>query len=394
MRILLAADTYYPHVNGASYFAQRLAQALHQKNHTVAVVAPSQSFANTKTYIDDILVYGIRSIPVFFYRDFRFSAFAADATFQNILTEFQPDIVHLQAHFYVNRKVFKASRKNNLPIVATNHFMPENLVHYLPVPEFMRNIVKNWAWRDFASIYNQVGRITTPTETAADLIRDKVKLPVEAISCGIDLQKFDRSQPTADLRERYALPNQPILLYVGRLDREKNLDTVLRAVALARQQTQFHFVIAGTGAERQRLEKLARELKIAEHVTFAGFVPNADLPALYLLASCFIIAGIAELQSIVTMEALAAGLPVLGVNAMALPELVHDGENGFLFELADISGLSAKITKILADPDLQKKFGSASLDIIAKHDITTTIAAFEQLYHEQIARAQSGAKSN
>lgn len=392
MRILLAADTYYPHVNGASYFAQRLAQSLHQKNHTVAVVAPSLSFANTKGHVDDVLVYGIKSVPVFFYRDFRFSAFASDADFQQIIADFKPDIIHLQSHFYVNRKLL-AANQNKIPIVATNHFMPENLVHYLPFPNSVREMVKNWAWRDFARIYNQVGRITTPTESAANLIRDKVQLPVEAISCGIDLQKFRRSYETTYLRERYALPDEPTLLYVGRLDREKNLDTVLRAVALAAQQFQFHFVIAGTGAERKRLEKLAHKLQIADRVTFAGFVPNEDLPALYALANCFVIAGVAELQSIVTMEALAAGLPVLAVNALALPELVHDGENGFLFELEDISGLSAKIVQILSDPTLQKEMGAASLNIIAKHDLDQTIATFEQLYREQIGRSQSGEES-
>jgi glycosyltransferase involved in cell wall biosynthesis len=136
--------------------------------------------------------------------------------------------------------------------------------------------------------------------------------------------------------------------------------------------------------EKKILEHLADELGISGHVTFAGFVPDIDLPNLYCITDAFIIAGIAELQSIVTMEAMASGLPVVGVNAVALPELIHDGENGFLFENGDIKSLAEKMTKILSDESLRKQMGVKSLEIIAKHDIHKIIDEFEALYQKLI----------
>jgi len=152
-----------------------------------------------------------------------------------------------------------------------------------------------------------------------------------AISNGIDLKRFNPANDPEPARATYNLPHKPILLFVGRMDKEKNVDIVLRAVAAARKVVDFHFVAAGHGAEERKLKKLAQSLGIAEQVTFTGFVPDELLPSLYAAADCFVNAGIAELQCIVAMEAMATGLPIIGARAVALPELIHHGENGYLF---------------------------------------------------------------
>jgi glycosyltransferase involved in cell wall biosynthesis len=106
------------------------------------------------------------------------------------------------------------------------------------------------------------------------------------------------------------------------------------------------------------------------------------LPHLYNIADCFIIAGTAELQSLVTLEAMSCGLPILGVNAMALPELVHDGVNGYQFEIGDSKDLSEKIMKVFSDKELRTKMGIESKNIVAHHDIGLTIKAYENIYNE------------
>ena len=113
-------------------------------------------------------------------------------------------------------------------------------------------------------------------------------------------------------------------------------------------------------------------------------MPDEDLPNLYKIADCFIIAGTAELQSLVTMEAMASGLPVVGVNAMALPELIHDGENGYLFELDNIESLTQSLIKILSDEKLRKQMGDKSLEIIQAHDINNSMVTFESLYQSML----------
>lgn len=386
MKILLATDTYFPHVNGAAYFTRRLAYCLRARGHTVAVIAPSVSFKNTRDNVGGVSIYGVWSLPVFFYRKFRFSLppIFIRRRIRTIIDEFNPDIAHLQGHFFISRTVLEEAKAKRIPVIATNHFMPENLVHYLHLPESVTNLIIKWAWHDFAGVFNKADYVTTPTKTAASLIQHRLRSPVQAISCGIDIKRFNPNNDGEHLYERYRIPRRPILLYVGRLDREKNLDLALRAVAKASSDVDFHFVIAGNGTERTVLENLAKKLSIASAVTFAGFVPDEDLANLYAIAQCFIIAGTVELQSIVTMEAMASGLPILAADALALPELVHDGDNGFLFKNED--ALAGKIKIIFSDQNLRKRLAEKSLEFIAAHDIDNVISSFEKLYRTALSQ--------
>lgn len=145
-------------------------------------------------------------------------------------------------------------------------------------------------------------------------------------------------------------------------------------------------VIAGFGREEINLKKLASELNIEKSITFTGFVTEEDKPNLYKIADCFAIAGIAELQSIVTMEAMASGLPVIAVDAMALPHLVKHGENGFLFQLHDIESISKHIVNIFSDQELRSIMSKKSLEIIKDHDLDKVIKEYESLYHQIINR--------
>ncbi|MBI3633525.1 MAG: glycosyltransferase [Candidatus Vogelbacteria bacterium] len=389
MRVLISADTYYPHVNGASYFAQRLAEYLQKRGNQVAVICPGESFKHTKKVINGILVYGARSVPVLVYRDFRFSFYVEDSFVQKIIDEFKPDVIHIQAHFVVGRRVAKVAFRNNLPLVATNHFMPENLTHYIPLPNFVVRMISEFMWRDFAKVFNTASRISTPTKIAAGLIENRVNKDVESISCGIDLDRFTPNDSGVMIREKYNLPDRPVLLFVGRLDKEKNVDLVLKSVAIALKFVDFQFVVVGKGAEKKNLERLAQRLSITDNVTFTGFVSDGDLPAMYRASDCFIIAGTAELQSIVTMEAMASGLPVLAVNAVALPELVLDNENGFLFGHGDIDDLAGKMVKIFTDEKLREKMAQLGLEIIAKHDINESMVTFERMYNEEILKKKN-----
>jgi glycosyltransferase involved in cell wall biosynthesis len=157
---------------------------------------------------------------------------------------------------------------------------------------------------------------------------------------------------------------------------------ILRAVPDISRVTGIHLVLAGMGKEKRNLEELAEKLSIQQTVTFTGFVPDEDLQNIYRVADLFVTAGVAELQSIVTMEAMASGLPVVAVNAMALPELVHDGENGYLFSDGDGQMFAEKVIAILSDQAMWAKMSEKSLEIIRDHDINKTIEEYESIYSE------------
>jgi glycosyltransferase involved in cell wall biosynthesis len=382
MRVLIASVTYYPDVNGASYFTHRLAYYLKKKGHEVMVIAPSRTMRHGVTYHNDVPAFGVRSYPVLMYEGFRVAPpLFTKRAIKKVIRDFNPDVIHMQSHFLICKQVVGLAKEMNIPIVGTNHFMPENLVHYLPAPRYIKEVAKNIGWKQFKKTYEKLDLVTTPTQTAADLTKKSgLSQAILPLSNGIDMERFRPENDGEHLGGKYSLPQKPILLYVGRLDKEKNVDKVLQALTLVPQNVDFHFAVAGKGAEKEHLEKLSEKLGLTEKVTFLGFVPDEDLPGLYSLSSCFIIAGIAELQCLVAMEAMASGLPVIGVRAVALPELIHHGENGFLFELDDKKGLAKYIEEMFSNDALRQQMSRKSLEIVEKHDIRKIIGQFESIY--------------
>ncbi len=357
-----------------------------QRGHEILVMTTSRSLRHEAFRHNEINIFGIRSYPVFVYENFRFPLPIGNIkAIKKEIRRFAPDIIHIQDHFVISPDVQKVAKELSIPMIGTNHFMPENITHYLHLPKKLEQIVKNWAWGQFRKVYEELHMVTTPTATAAKHLKEvKLTKPVLAVSNGIDLKKFHPNNNGEYLKKRLNLPNKPILLYVGRLDKEKNLDLVIKSLPKLLMHVDAHFVIAGKGAEAKKLKNLVAQLGLNKSVSFAGFVPDEDLPNLYKIADCFIIAGTAELQSLVTMEAMASGLPVVGVNAMALPELIHDGENGYLFELDNIESLTQSLIKILSDEKLRKQMGDKSLEIIQAHDINNSMVTFESLYQSML----------
>ena len=384
MRVLITTDSYYPQVNGASYFAQRLAVHLTERLHQVLVTAPSMSFHAGHFAVAGVDVYGFRSVPVFFYKDMRIALpVELDRTAAAVLRGFRPDVVHAQGHFPISQAMIQNAKLLGIPVVGTNHFMPENLTHYAHLPASLDARLRRRLWRKFRRVYEDLDQVTTPTRTAAEYMkRNGFSREIKVISNGIDLERFCPGKSDDEFKSAYRLPQVPLLLYVGRLDKEKNLDLVLRAVGRLPGRIPMHFVIAGTGAQRERLERQAGRLGLDGRVTFLGFVPDADLPALYRAAHCFVMAGTAELQSIATMEAMASGLPVLAVDAMALPELAHDAENAYLFKQGDPEGLSQRMQTLFTDPALHRRMAANSLEIIQKHALARTLEEFEAVYED------------
>ncbi|PIR76554.1 MAG: glycosyltransferase family 4 protein [Candidatus Magasanikbacteria bacterium CG10_big_fil_rev_8_21_14_0_10_42_10] len=394
MNILIASDTYYPNLNGASYFTYRLATLLAKRGHHVSVICPSQTYQKT-TYIQDgVHVYGVPSMSVLMYKGFRFSPLTiSKKAISESLSKIQPEVMHIQNHFFIGRAVSEYATKHHIPIMGTNHFMPENLVHYLHFPPKIEAYINRIAWKQCFKVFKHLNIVTTPTHTAAALLK-KVGFPkeVKVLSCGLDLKRFKPTHPdiARSIKQTYHIPlERKVLLYTGRLDREKRIDIVLHAMPIILKTCDAHLVIAGEGKQHHTLETLAHTLGIQDRVTFTGFVPDNIFQDIYHVADVFVNAGIAELQSIVTMEALASGLPVVAANAMALPELVHDGKNGFLFPVDDIDALATHVIRIFSDSTLQAQMSQESLRIIQKHDIQNVIQVYESLYEQTIANTKS-----
>ena len=379
LKILIGCDTFAPDINGAARFAERLAAGLVQRGHDVHVVAPNTAYRRSPAHTEVIegepmtmhRLPALRWLPhdwVRFVWPWRSKHWA-----RKVLDEVQPDIVHIQSHIIIGRGLTRIAHQRGIPVVATNHVMAENILDHTTMPKFIDDIVLRLAWADAKRTFDMTRAVTTPTRKAADFLERTIDTQgVVPISCGIDRRNYT---PVIAPREKNRI------LFVGRLTGEKQVDVVLRAVQRLDPALDVHFDIAGGGDQRKALESLTAQLGIADRVTFHGLVTDEQLRQLYSRSSVFAIASIAELQSIVTMEAMASALPVVGANAVALPHLVHDGENGHLFEPGNVDDLADKLTQVLtASPAEYERMQRASLDGVAVHDINRTLDTFEALY--------------
>ncbi|MFD4676983.1 glycosyltransferase [Lentzea sp. NPDC058450] len=366
MRVLIAADTFPPDVNGAATFAARLAAGLAERDIEVHVVCPSTDNGDSEGLVGGVQVHRIASVRTPFHPTFRVcTPWRVRGSLPAILAAADPDVVHVQAHFGVGRTVLAGAQERNVPVVATNHFMPENLLAHSTFPKWLQRVVTEIGWRDVTRVYRAANAVTAPTPRAAELLQRR-GLDVRAVSCGIDLGHY------ATRREPHAGPIT--VAFVGRLDREKNVDDLIRAVA---STNDVRAEVVGVGSCRTEWEALADEL--GAPVTFHGYLSDDEMLAVLRRADVFCMPGTAELQSIATLEAMAAGLPVIAANAMALPHLVHHGENGYLYPPGDIVALVAALTA-LSDPADRTEAGLASLRIVAGHDLEHTVDTFHSAY--------------
>lgn len=379
LKVVLACDTFAPDINGAARFAERLAGGLARRGHEVHVIAAAfDNTHGTRTEVHDgaeITLHRIRSHRIPNHKTLRWpEPWGLERKVERLLRELKPDALHVQSHLLVGRFAIRAARKTGTRTLATNHIMPENLIKYSLLPKFLHKAAMSIVWKDAGRILSKMDSVTTPTRRAANLLEEATGLQgVLAISCGIDASRFANATSTQNSAPRF--------LFLGRLDDEKRIHVLLKAVAHLAEFPTVQVELVGDGGERANLERLAKELNIADRVHFLGHIKDRDLPGAYERCTAFVMPSIAELQSIATMEAMASGRPVVGANAMALPHLVHDGDNGYLFEPDNHFDLAAKLKLILeADQVELDRMSTNSLHLIQAHDIQRTLDIFEDLY--------------
>lgn len=378
LRILIGADTFVPDVNGAANFTSRLAAGLVGRGHEVLIEAPAFGPKHGR-FIEEhdgakIAVYRVYSWRWFPHDWLRFILpWRSQAHAARILDEVKPDVVHIQSHIVIGRGLARQASMRGIRVIATNHFMPENLLQHTLLPKFLHKIAIRLAWKDAAKTYHLCEAITTPTRKGAEFLEDATDLTgVHAISCGINSSEY-----TANFDKK----KENRILFVGRVTGEKHIDVLIKAVAKLDPALDAKLEIVGGGDLMNQLTKLASDVGIADSTTFTGYVSDEELRAAYTNATVFAIPSIAELQSIATMEAMSSGLPVVAANAMALPHLVHPGENGYLFEPANVDELAAMLTKVLTASDTElTRLKRNSMKLIAPHDIERTLTTFERLY--------------
>ncbi len=384
VKVLIGTDTYPPTVNGAAMFTERFARALVARGVDVHLVCPSPD-GEAETVIDPtgFTIHRRRSIAYPLYESFRLSL-PGMARCRSIVAEVQPDVIHVQDHFWLCASVTSSARAMGIPFIGTNHLMPENFFDHIPAPKSVRGIGSKWVWRRLDKVFSGASAVTSPTPKAVELLERATSFRnAIPVSNGIDVTRYEEASARHHIGIGRYSPD-PTILFVGRLDQEKRVNELITAFSKLPESLGARLEIIGNGSLRGAWERLAQSEGVADRVTFRGFVDEDELVDAFGHADIFVMPGVAELQSIVTMEAMAAGKPIVAANAMALPHLARPEVNGYLFTPGDTDELATRLEALLSDPGLRDRMGAASQKIVAQHAMSATVDTFVGLYQDAI----------
>ncbi len=318
MRILITGCTYFPSRNGQSIFTINLAEGLAAQGNKVLVVIPTRDGQPKEYQRNEVDIREIPSLDLGRIHPDAAMSFFADRQVAQILDQFNPDVIHIHDHFPLSNTFVHQGKKRNIKLVGTNHFVPDNLAPYVPGSAHFASILGKIMWQWMLTTFNHLDFATAPSRTAAEILRgQKIRLPVYPVSCGVNIIHFkpDTSIDRRFWRQKYVLdPEKPIILFVGRVDAEKKIDVLIRALKI-REKNDIQLAIAGSGSHQKHLEKLIDQLGLGEQVRFLGFVPDEDLPPLLNSIDIFSMPSEAELLSIASLEAMACAKPLLLANA-------------------------------------------------------------------------------
>jgi glycosyltransferase involved in cell wall biosynthesis len=411
MKIVIATAVYYPMINGVAMFSHNLAKGLSARGHEVLVLCPSQTGKNYTKIEDGVKVCHLKSIdirvypdqinkvpprkkifglelPHLFYKEgLKVSVFPSPEI-KRILNNFKPDVVHVQVSDPIGLSVVSYARKNHVPIVTTEHNQPEVITESLKMPKPVRRPVNALLSSYFRNRQSRSDFVTMPTEQAIRnlLKKHELGIPIAAVSNGVDLSNFKPGKAPSKIYEKYKIPKtSPIILYIGRVDPEKKVGTIISAFNQARRVVpKARLVIVGDGVDKMRLEKMVKKLSLENDVMFLGRVLPPDLYELYKTGTVFATASEIETQGIVLIEAAASGLPLIAVNKGAVGEVCINGKNGFLCEPGNINEIANAMIKTLSDKKLQDKFSKNSIKIAGEHDLERTLDKFINIYNKVI----------
>jgi len=397
LRILFTIECYPPIISGSGIATKSIATGLAKRGHQVAVICPGKGLAMEKRGEQGVNVYRLSSVPVLVYREYSFSPFAKKSI-SSIFDQFRPHIVNLEDHFFISTAAYAEAKKRGIPVIGTNHFHPRNILPHSKLKKDtpIYKLLEKKFWDSFVKVFNRLEVVTVPSKTAAEIIKgagitrpsiyvisNKIKWDYDDLDnkrSGSHIKESDYK--IGDLKLRYGIGiNDVVLISVSRLEEEKRIDVLIKALFLLKKKADFKFIVVGKGKQGPLLEKITRGNQLSPRVIFTGSQSDKQLCYLYKISDIFLTASEVELQGLSIMEAMANGLPVVASNSMAIPELVQDGVNGFLFEPGNYNQASEKILLLIKDRDLRKKMGKNSLKIIRRQEFNDTLDRFEEIYY-------------
>lgn len=362
MKICMMTNTYLPHVGGVARSVSTFAEAYQRLGHEVLIVAPRFDGKTPPARLEQSVVR-VPSLRNFNGSDFSVRLPLA-AALSDRLDEFQADIMHAHHPFLLGDTALRVAMNKNIPMIFTHHTRYEDYAHYVPFPEAMREVAIELPTQ-FANLCDGV---IAPSESLARIIRGRgVTTPIRVVPTGIDVEAFGSADGRA-FRQRMKIPADALVIgHVGRLAPEKNLGFLSEGVArFLHQNPAARFLVVGDGPGRDSLRATLEQQGVADRLLLAGKRTGRVLREAYRAMDVFAFASKSETQGMVVAEAMAAGCPVVALDASGVREVVVDGKNGVLLPAGASPAKFAAALAASARPDVRARQSKNALATAAR----------------------------
>lgn len=381
MKIGIFTDSYKPYTSGVVTSISTFKEELTKLGHDIYVFAPSYPNYQDK----EEHVYRYYSLPAPTNPDYTL-AIPVFPGMNMLLKKLNLDIIHVHSPFTMGRVGLHYARRHDIPILFTYHTLYDQYVHYVPVAQ---DLAKEVAVKYSNNFCNQCEHIIVPSTEVEDILSGhKIKTPISVIPTGVPVEKF-RSGNSNWLQEHYNIPpDNKVLLFVGRLTKEKNLEFLIKAFKdINNRITATTMVITAQGPMENELKRLVKRLGLSleSDVIFTGALPFDTLINVYYSSDLFVFSSMTETQGLVLIEAMAAGLPVVAVRAYGVQDMVDDGINGKLTK-CEQTEFSEAVCSILTDDEMYNQYKISALKKADTLSSTNMAKKLEKVYEELLTK--------
>lgn len=390
MKIAIFSDTFPPQIDGVASVAYESACQLAKRGHEVSVFIPKDNLRRKEQLEKkwEFEVIEMPSLPFFGYPSHRFGLGIGIGVRR--LRKKNVDIIHTHTPFSVGWEAVFTAKFFGVPLVGTHHTFYD---HYLRYIKLDYEWGKKASWKYIVRYYNLCDQVISPSRALArELKKHGLRKSISVLANPIDIDFF---RPVSDLVQKEKTKKKlgvkgKMLIYVGRVSYEKSIDQVIKAFGRAiKIIPDLNLVIVGDGPEKEKLENLADRLKIRKNLKFTGYLRGKELLETLRAADIFITASKSENMPVSILEAMSAGLPVIGVDALGIPEIVQDGKNGFIATPDNTREMAEKIIMLVRDKELINNFSANSRKIILGCSGEEIAKLQEQIYQKAIEKHES-----
>lgn len=388
MRIGMMADIYKPHISGVTNCISLNKSRLEELGHEVFVFTFSGKDPNYKD--DESNIIRSPGIPLF---DTGYS-FNLRYNLKSRKLLQTMDLVHVHHPFISGSLAILYCRRRGIPIVFTNHTRYD--LYTQAYTTGVVEIISETAIEAYLPNFcRSIDLVIAPSPGMRDvLINMGVDVHIEVIPNGVNLKPFKNNKERKDRAAFGFKESDVLLIYVGRLGPEKNLQFLLRAFAGAAQAyDHIGLVLVGDGPERDNLQDRVRYMQLDKMVRFAGFVPYEQLPPYLAMADAFVTASVTEVHPLSVIEAMASGLPVLGINSPGIADTIVDGETGYLAKEEDLAVFTAKLVRLITEHEKRKKMGKLAQQAAEQYSIENTTQQLLDQYQRLIEAKKNSRQS-